>query len=152
MEVCLRFKNFNQIVVCILIFTEPRPVQTFSDWSSEMKSYTASSLKRLKINLASTTSPFSINYKIRQFRNLSRDLINNINELQSLSPTKLKLSWCFASLYVKLFLRENLFYDFNCTKQFFGSKTTGILPILNKSGILLPKCISWVIIGNKSYY
>ena len=82
MEVCLRFKNFNQIVVCILIFTEPRPVQTFSDWSSEMKSYTASSLKRLKINLASTTSPFSINYKIRQFRNLSRDLINNINELQ----------------------------------------------------------------------
>ena len=100
MEVCLRFKNFNQIVVCILIFTEPRPVQTFSDWSSEMKSYTASSLKRLKINLASTTSPFSINYKIRQFRNLSRDLINNINELQSFSPTKLKLSWCFASLYV----------------------------------------------------
>jgi len=98
MEVCLRFKNFNQIVVCILIFTEPRPVQTFSDWSSEMKSYTASSLKRLKINLASTTSPFSINYKIRQFRNLSRDLINNINELQSFSPTKLKLSWCFATV------------------------------------------------------
>ena len=75
MEVCLRFKNFNRIVVCILIFTEPRPFQTFSDWSSRMKSYTASSLKRLKINLASTTSPFSINYKIRKFQNLNRHLI-----------------------------------------------------------------------------